>query len=51
MYFESRLEQLLQWCGGETFDGVLVFDEVHKVRWRPRASPLAPASARPLARV
>ena len=47
VYFESRLEQLLQWCGGETFDGVLVFDEVHKVRWRPRASPLAPAPEPP----
>ncbi len=23
----SRLEQLIQWCGGDTFDGCLIFDE------------------------
>jgi len=27
----SRLQQLVQWCGSE-FDGLLVFDEVHKAQ-------------------
>lgn len=24
----SRIDQLVSWCGGETFDGCIVFDEV-----------------------
>ena len=28
----SRLQQLVSWCGGETFDGCLVFDECHKAK-------------------
>ena len=30
--YDSRVEQLIDWCGGASFDGVLVFDEVHKVK-------------------
>ena len=26
----SRLEQIVDWCGGEAFDGAIVFDECHK---------------------
>ena len=29
---KSRLKQLIDWCGGETFDGCLVFDECHKAK-------------------
>ena len=29
--FESRLKQILQWCGGD-FDGCIVFDECHKAK-------------------
>ena len=25
----SRLEQIVDWCGGEAFDGALVLDECH----------------------
>ena len=28
----SRLEQLIDWCGGESFDGLLMFDECHKAK-------------------
>jgi hypothetical protein len=28
----SRLSQLIDWVGGESFDGVLVFDEAHKAK-------------------
>lgn len=28
----SRLAQLVEWCGGAAFDGLLVLDECHKVR-------------------
>ena len=28
----SRLEQIVEWCGGEAFDGAIVFDECHKCR-------------------
>ena len=28
----SRLQQLVSWCGGESFDGCLVFDECHKAK-------------------
>ena len=28
----SRLQQLVDWCGGEDFDGCLVFDECHKAK-------------------
>ena len=28
----SRLQQLVSWCGGEAFDGCLVFDECHKAK-------------------
>lgn len=30
--YTSRLKQLLQWLGGESFDGVIVFDECHKAK-------------------
>ncbi|CAM9618424.1 unnamed protein product [Scytosiphon promiscuus] len=29
---KSRLEQLADWCGGEDFEGCLVFDEAHKAK-------------------
>lgn len=29
---KSRLKQLIEWCGGEAFDGCLVFDECHKAK-------------------
>ncbi|CAM9938090.1 unnamed protein product, partial [Hapterophycus canaliculatus] len=29
---KSRLEQLADWCGGEKFEGCLVFDEAHKAK-------------------
>ncbi|XP_062605521.1 uncharacterized protein LOC134267315 [Saccostrea cucullata] len=29
---QSRLQQLVNWCGGEEFDGCLVFDECHKAK-------------------
>lgn len=29
---QSRLDQIVQWCGGESFSGVLVFDEAHKAK-------------------
>lgn len=28
---KSRLQQVIDWCGGTDFDGVVVFDEAHKV--------------------
>ncbi|CAN0020567.1 unnamed protein product [Pylaiella littoralis] len=28
----SRLDQLVDWCGGEEFEGCLVFDEAHKAK-------------------
>ena len=28
----SRLQQLVSWCGGESFDGCLIFDECHKAK-------------------
>ena len=28
----SRLQQIVEWLGGETFDGALVFDECHKAK-------------------
>ena len=28
----TRLDQLIRWCGGATFDGVLAFDEAHKAK-------------------
>lgn len=30
--YNSRLKQLVQWLGGEDFDGVIVFDECHKAK-------------------
>jgi hypothetical protein len=30
--YSTRLKQLLQWLGGESFDGVIVFDECHKAK-------------------
>lgn len=30
--YRTRLKQLLHWCGGEDFDGVIVFDECHKAK-------------------
>jgi hypothetical protein len=29
---KSRLDQIVHWLGGETFDGLLVFDECHKAK-------------------
>ena len=26
------LEQLIKWCGGQEFDGLLMFDECHKAK-------------------
>lgn len=28
----SRLQQLVTWCGGQEFDGCLIFDECHKAK-------------------
>ena len=28
----SRLQQLVEWCGGKQFDGCLIFDECHKAK-------------------
>eukprot|EP01038_Epipyxis_sp_PR26KG_P006885 gene6885-9433_t len=28
----SRLDQLVNWCGGELFDGCILFDECHKAK-------------------
>jgi hypothetical protein len=28
---KTRLDQIIDWCGGEDFDGLLMFDECHKV--------------------
>ena len=28
----SRLQQLVDWCGGADFEGCLVFDECHKAK-------------------
>lgn len=33
----SRLEQLVSWCGPD-FDGLIVYDECHKVRLLPVAA-------------
>ncbi|CAF3997552.1 unnamed protein product [Rotaria magnacalcarata] len=30
--YSSRMKQLIQWLGGEDFDGVIVFDECHKAK-------------------
>ncbi|CAF1235122.1 unnamed protein product [Adineta ricciae] len=30
--YNSRLKQLIQWLGGDEFDGVIVFDECHKAK-------------------
>ena len=32
--FQSRLEQIIDWCGGDSFDGLIMLDECHKVRGR-----------------
>ncbi|CAM9912839.1 unnamed protein product, partial [Choristocarpus tenellus] len=29
---KSRLKQLLQWCGGESFDGCVLLDECHRAK-------------------
>lgn len=29
---QSRLQQLINWCGGKDFDGCLIFDECHKAK-------------------
>ena len=29
---QSRLQQLIDWCGGEKFNGCLIFDECHKAK-------------------
>ena len=29
---QYRLDQLVNWCGGQDFDGCLVFDECHKAK-------------------
>lgn len=30
--YSTRFQQLTQWCGGEDFDGVIIFDECHKAK-------------------
>lgn len=30
--YNFRLKQLIEWCGGEQFDGVIIFDECHKAK-------------------
>mmetsp|Transcript_32416 Transcript_32416/g.95536 ORF Transcript_32416/g.95536 Transcript_32416/m.95536 type:complete len:85 (+) Transcript_32416:105-359(+) len=32
--YQSRLEQIIDWCGGDSFDGLIMLDECHKVRQR-----------------
>jgi|TARA_B100000927_G_scaffold274294_1_gene253394 superfamily II DNA or RNA helicase len=27
---QSRLDQLVAWCGGPSFDGCVIFDEAHR---------------------
>mmetsp|Transcript_21181 Transcript_21181/g.47283 ORF Transcript_21181/g.47283 Transcript_21181/m.47283 type:complete len:1771 (-) Transcript_21181:242-5554(-) len=29
---KTRLDQIVEWCGGEEFDGLLMFDECHKAK-------------------
>ena len=29
---QTRLQQLVNWCGGKDFDGCLIFDECHKAK-------------------
>src|SRR5210317_924011 len=29
---ETRLDQLVKWCGGEDFDGLVMLDECHKAK-------------------
>ena len=29
---KTRIGQLVQWCGGENFEGVIIFDECHKAK-------------------
>ena len=29
---QSRLQQLVDWCGGQHFGGCLIFDECHKAK-------------------
>ena len=29
---KGRLQQVVDWCGGPTFDGCIVFDECHKAK-------------------
>ena len=29
---QTRLDQLIEWCGGEDFDGLIMFDECHKAK-------------------
>jgi hypothetical protein len=29
---QSRMQQIIDWCGGAAFDGALVFDEAHKAK-------------------
>ena len=29
---QSRLQQLIDWCGGEKFNGCLIFDKCHKAK-------------------
>ena len=29
---QSRLQQLIEWCGGPGFEGCLIFDECHKAK-------------------
>ncbi|XP_065178274.1 uncharacterized protein LOC135808951 [Sycon ciliatum] len=30
---QTRLEQLISWCGGKDFEGCLIFDECHKAKY------------------
>lgn len=35
----SRKEQIIKWCGGEEFDGLIIFDECHKAKNFQQADP------------
>lgn len=30
--YQSRLEQIIDWCGGDSFDGLIMLDECHKAK-------------------
>ena len=42
---QSRLDQLVAWCGGPSFDGCVIFDEAH--RSEAARQSVVPTSRRP----